>query len=207
MYITIAEIIIIFVLPVWLLHRGVIPVKYRLPVLVVFSLLIASIIYVDQTSGMALGIRTDNIKSAIAPYIIFTAVGAFALFILARIVGYKIRNNLIKDPHFQGLFIPISVLQVFAYRSFLLPKLTEVFPSAVFIIVASALLFAYLHIIYPNRRINLPVTFAGGLWFAYLYYYYQNFYLMSISHIILNPIAVMLGFVTFQPKDTKSAST
>ena len=73
----------------------------------------------------------------------------------------------------------------------------ELCRSATAVIVWNALLFAGLHIIYPDLAISLPLIFAGGLGFASLYYVYPNLFLVSASHVVLNFFALLYCFFSF----------
>lgn len=63
-------------------------------------------------------------------------------------------------------------------------------------VVSNALIFTFAHVIYPNKKINLPLIFVAGMAFAVIYFYYPNLILIAISHIILNYAALLFGFFT-----------
>jgi membrane protease YdiL (CAAX protease family) len=93
-------------------------------------------------------------------------------------------------------FIPVSVFQEIVYRGFLMPRLGSILKNNVQVVFVNALLFALLHIIYPRPEIMLSLAFVSGLVFAVLYQKYPNIVLISITHAILNFVAVMFGFFT-----------
>ncbi len=168
---------------------------YRLWLLGLIVAAVLIIVKVGDWSLFELGIRTDNFRESFWPYTVFTLVGLATIALSAQELGRKPDANWRKDKHFLGLFIPISIAQVFLYRSFLIPVLNDILPVAWFVIGAHALLFMYLHIIYPNPKVNLLLALIGGAGFGAMYYYFPNFYLASLSHMALNFIAVYYGFL------------
>jgi membrane protease YdiL (CAAX protease family) len=99
-----------------------------------------------------------------------------------------------ENARFLALFIPISVLQEIIFRGILMHMLKRAFQSIPFIIILNASLFALIHIIYLNTSIIMPLTFIGGLGFAWMYHKYPNLIMISISHTVLNFTAMILGF-------------
>jgi membrane protease YdiL (CAAX protease family) len=191
------EVLFIFVLPMLLLYFGVIPVEKRLylgiPVLVAILYLVRR----ERWSLKKIGLRFDNIITALFPYILFTLVGVILLIFLAKLIGKNPLQEWWTYTHFQFLFIPVSIFQEFFFRGFLMPKLQSMISSSVFVIIINALLFTLLHIIFPNPLFMLPIAFLGGLAFATIYKFFPNLILISISHIILNFVAVLFCFFSF----------
>ena len=58
--------------------------------------------------------------------------------------------------------------------------------SPILVILIDAILFASMHLIFPQRAILVPEAFAAGVGFAGVYYYYPNVIWASISHSLLN---------------------
>lgn len=193
------QIVLLFVLPVVLLHFRVIPVKYQLSVLILVSLIILGLVIQEQWTMEDLGIRTDNFSNVTFPYTLFTIIWVGVIFVLAKYLNRKPVANWWSKSHFLFLFIPISILQEFAFRAFLMPKLTMIFAfaSSILVILINSLLFSFLHIIYPNTKIILPTVFLAGLGLAGLYFYYPNLILISLVHMVLNFVAVLYQFFTF----------
>lgn len=192
--IILAQIFIIFILPVFLIYFNIISISWRIVLLAACSLIIYGIITREKWSYEEMGIHHDNFKKAIPFYLFFIIIGAFALFFL----DYKLHMPDIDTPsHILRtwiFFIPISVFQEFAFRSFLIPRLKELYNNNYIIILFNAVLFTLLHIIFPNLGIGLPLAFVSGIFFAWLYIKYPNLILISIAHSVLNIIAVLLGF-------------
>ena len=162
------------------------------------ALLLYGIIKRANWTYADLGVRKDFMKS-FWPYLIFTVLGVGALIWISEIVP-QIDTNWMsgwwENSRFLLLFIPISVLQEVIFRGILMHMLIRAFKSPVFIILLNASLFALIHIIYLDAKIILPLTFIGGVGFAFMYYKYPNLILISFSHTILNFTAMILGFFT-----------
>lgn len=201
MIVSVIEIFVIFILPILFWYFGFISPKYRLIVLGFVSLLALAIVLFEKTSLYQLGFRLDNFSKAAAPYLVFTAAGALAIYFLAKILKRNVIEGWKTDSHFLYGFIIVSILQEFLYRSFLIPKLFSLFSSPFVVIVANAILFSFLHIIFPERKINIPLAFLGGMALAAIYYFYPNFLLISLSHMVLNYVVVLFGFVTLSESE------
>lgn len=129
-----------------------------------------------------------------APYLLFTLFAVLFLFWLSKITPHSSLPHWWRNAKFLLLFIPLSVLQEIAFRGILMNMLIRAFKNPVIIIGVNAIIFALLHIIYLNAIFVLPFTFIAGIGFAWLYYKYPNLILVSISHSILNFVAMILGF-------------
>lgn len=189
-----AQIFVIFILPVLLLYFKILPVSWRMILLSVSCIFIYGIINHEKWTHEEMGLRLDNFKKALPFYLIYTFIAFGLLFLIAwkfQIPDIDSKILIIKSWAF---FIPISFAQEFAFRSFLMPRLKAIFDHPFTIILTNALLFTLIHIIYPNLGIGLPLAFISGLFFAWLYLKYPNLLLVSISHAILNITAVLLGF-------------
>jgi uncharacterized protein len=192
----ITQIFIIFVLPVFLLYFHIIPLGWRMILLLISALFIYGIIRKEEWSYEKMGLRHDNFKKAFPFYLFFTAIGVFLLFLLDTKFGMpnvETKKYILQTWIF---FIPISFFQEFAFRTFLMERLKEIYDNKFLIILINAVLFTLIHTIYPNLGIGLPLAFISGVFFAWLYIKYPNLVLISISHAILNITAVLLGFFT-----------
>jgi len=90
--------------------------------------------------------------------------------------------------------IPISFIQEFLYRGFLIYKLKKIFSSSILIILINASLFAFMHIIYEPLALILLLTFVPGLFLSWLSLKFPNLWLLSLSHGILNFFAIWYAF-------------
>lgn len=191
------QIIGLFVLPVLLLLVGVIPVTFRFWVLGIFSLAILALIVAERWSLQSLGLRTDNLRHSLVPYFLFTLVGVVVIVGLAKVLGKHPVNEWWTHVHLLGWFVPISFVQELGFRSWLMPKLETLFKNYWVVIAVNGLLFAFMHTIYPDPLLLLPLGLGAGLGFAVMYHYYPNLYLISLSHMVLNFVTTMHCFFSY----------
>ena len=189
-----AQIFLIFILPVMLLYFKIVSDNWRMVLLMISALIIYGIIRHENWTHKEMGVRYDNIKKAFPYYLFFTVLGFATLIFLGHKVGMPDIDTEIFFIKTFVLFLPISFFQEFTFRSFLMTRLQELFKNQYYIIFINALLFTLMHIIYPSLGIILPMVFVSGVLFAWLYLKYPNLILISISHAILNVTAVLLGF-------------
>src|SRR3989338_724028 len=186
----------LFVLPVLLILFGVIPVQYRFFVLLAITILVIAVIVIEKWSLKNLGIRLDNIKKSALWYLIFTVFATVAIIVLARLLNHN-TQNIFGNIHFQYGFIILSFLQEFLFRSFLIPKLKLLISSPALVIIANGLLFGLIHIIFSNPIALFMMSAVLGMAFAMAYYYRPNLILATISHSVINFVAVFYCFATF----------
>lgn len=192
------EILVLFLLPVLLVAFGAVSPKRTFAGLVIVSLAILALAILKGMGLDLLGIRADNLSSSLLPYILFTILGIATVALVAKILRRQRTKDWQYIPHFRFLFIPYSFLQQFAFHGFLFPQLVEVLPFSGWAILVNALLFSFIHIIYPSRAINLPFGFIAGLAFSIMYYYFPNLILISLAHCVLNFTAVLYGFFSYR---------
>ncbi len=197
---TIIQVFAVSVVPIALIKHKIIPQKFYLSLLVGVFLVIAGMTSLEDKSAFELGFRMDTAHSAVIAYAIISCIVVIFLILLAFIMKNKHASKWNEDPHFLFLFIPISFAQQFIFQGFILTKLQEVIsPGAA--ILLTALLFGYMHTIYPKPLLSLILGTSAGVLFAALYTFYPNMFVASISHAILNFTAVYLGFFTFINRD------
>ncbi len=195
------QITFLFIVPIVLLVTGMIPGRFRLLVLGIISAVIAGMTIQERWTLSQLGIRIDNFGESIIPYVMFTCAGLLVIFGAAQFLHRHPVNAWWTQSHFLYLFLPISIFQEIAFRGFLIPKLESIIASVVFVIFVNALLFAFLHILYPHPLINVPFGFLAGIGFAAMYVFYPNLLLVTVSHSVLNFAAVLYSFFSFQEKE------
>ncbi len=186
----------LFVLPVLLILFGVIPVQYRFFVLLAITILVIAVIVIEKWSLENLGIRLDNIKKSALWYLIFTVFATVAIIVLARLLNHN-TQNIIGNIHFQYMFIVLSFLQEFLFRSFLIPKLKLLTASPTLIIITNGLLFGFIHVIFPNPLSLFIFSSLLGAGFAAVYFYRPNLILATVAHSIINFVAVFYCFASF----------
>jgi len=188
---------VLFLGPVALLYYEIIPLRLRFWMGGAGCLLALAIVTYDRWPLRKLGVRLDNLRTALVPYALFTAAGVLGVVLLAHLTGRTPRSHWWQDPFVRYHLVPICILQELVFRGFLMPTLQDRCRSATAVIIWNALLFTGLHLIYPDFGISLPLIFAGGLGFAALYHAYPNLILVSASHAVLNFVALLYCFFSF----------
>ncbi len=188
------QVFMLFVLPVTLLYFKIIPIEFRFFVLAFCALMIYGIIRKERWSMEMLGIREFHTEKELKPYIVFALIGIFFIIGTAGLTGMSPKISTDNALHLFLLFIPVSAFQQLAFQGFLMPVLYRAYKSPVRVVFITALLFAFMHIIYPDAHVSLPLAFMGGLAFAMMYLRYPNLILISIVHAIFNFTAVLYGF-------------
>ncbi len=187
------QIFYLFLLPVFLIYFNILPKGLRIPIFFVISLLLLGIIHRAKWSYKDIGIL-KNWRKDYLPYTLFTISGILFLLWLVSLVPHSPFLRWYENKKFLLLFIPISVLQEILFRGILLKMLLSAFKNIPLIIFINASVFALMHVIYINHLFILPLTFIGGIAFAWMYIKYPNLILISISHTIFNFVAMILGF-------------
>ncbi len=192
------QIFYLFIVPILLLYFNIINIEWRVPVLLLICLFIYGIIRHEKWPAKKLGLHFPTHRFIIE-YVIFTLLGIIALIIAAHFFGKGVptggeAGEWWENPRLILLFVPVSLLQEFAFRGFLFPLLREAVKSTAFVVLINTLVFMFLHIIFPPLSIALPVAFIAGLAFALMYLKYPDLVLIGASHCLLNFVAVLFGF-------------
>ena len=194
------EIFIFFIVPTFLFVSGIFHIKYRAWGLTTVGLLIGLNVFLNKWSLERLSIRLDNIKEIWVAYLVATIISIIFIFISSHILKRKFISSWKVYPDaFFSIFFG-SFLQEFLFRSYLMSKLGEIFSSVILIITINGLLFALMHMIFPELKIDFPFIFLAGLLFACIYYFFPNLILISVMHMILNFTACSFGFFTLTPE-------
>jgi membrane protease YdiL (CAAX protease family) len=194
MFFDIFQIFIICILPIALWGTRIIKTKYRWWVFSVVTLITLLIVISQQWTLYRLGLRLDNLKISLIPYLTSTLLGLLAVFLLSKILHKNPLPRWWKYPHFLFGFVIFSVMQEFVYRGYLMPKLESLLSSVLLVIIFNAVLFMLVHIMFKEIVLAMSLSLAAGLMFAGVYYFYPNLILVSVSHMILNFFAVYYGF-------------
>ncbi len=124
-------------------------------------------------------------------YLFFTIIGILFLFFIKDWFKFKLDIEMVTSKEFLYPWIPLCVLQVLSYRVFLFKKLQLFTKCKIKLILINAALFTMMHIMFSQEFIF--ISMIGGLGFGCMYVYYPNSILMSLSHIILNFFATLIG--------------
>jgi membrane protease YdiL (CAAX protease family) len=192
------EIVLLFILPVIPGFFKSVPKWLRFYIFALMVLVAGIIVYLGRWPLAKIGIDSNNLLNGWQWYALFTILGLGYIFALAKILKLPKTKDWWRQPHFLFGFILMSAGQEFYYRGFLMPELKLIFSGVLVIILINALLFAFIHAVFPNKFINVTSSFLGGLCFAGLYYFYPNLLLISLSHMALNFCAVYFGLFTFR---------
>lgn len=187
------QILYLYIAPVIFLYFGIIPGTYRIIMLFSIALLMYGIIKRSHWTYGDMGFRKDFWIDS-GPYLLFTVCGVGFLLWLSSVVPHEPFLEWWENKKFLLLFVPISVLQEVIFRGILMHMERKVFTNRMFIITLNALVFAFIHVIYLNSIFVLPLTFIGGVAFAWIYYEKPNLILISLAHTVLNFTAMILGF-------------
>lgn len=189
-----AQIFLVFILPILLINLGIIEIEDRIWVLgILISLLLVVLIKEKWTLRM-LGVTSHNIKKYALPYILFTVVAILVAYIFGEKIGHEELVGWWKYGHFLYGFFIVSLFQEIGYRGYLIPALGKIIKKPIFIVCANALIFMFLHSIFPNPLVGLPLAFIGGIGFALMYLRYPSLPLIIISHALINFFVVLYGF-------------
>ncbi len=193
-----------FVLPFAFVIGGVIPVDQRRWWYALAGLLALGVARWTGASLRDLGFRGGNARAAVLPYTAFALLGAVVIVVVAVSIGRVPRTSWWLVPHFRyGILIPVSAAQEFFYRGLLTVLLQRLTASPSAIIVANASLFAFLHTIFPEPAVVLPLSFLGGFVFTALWLRLPNLWLASAAHAVLNFVFVLFCFGSFETSCTR----
>ncbi len=188
------QIFLVFITPILLIKLNILSIQYRIPVLIALVVLLMVILIREKWTWEMLGFSKKHIKHYLAPYAMFTFLGVAFIVFTHEIAGFSIAHTWWQQKHFLYMFLILSFLQEVAYRGYLMPALGKITNNPYWIIGLNTVLFTFLHIIYPNLAVGIPVALVGGLGFSLMYYKYPNLPLITISHSVLNFCAVLYGF-------------
>ncbi|MBP6931211.1 MAG: CPBP family intramembrane metalloprotease [Candidatus Pacebacteria bacterium] len=191
--IVLVQIFYLFLLPVFLLYFNIIPGSYRFLVLFFVAIMLLGVIHRAAWTYEDIGFKKDWWADW-KYYLLFTFGAIFFLLWLETLVPHNPMLDWYENKKFLLLFAPISILQEIIFRGVLIKMLLKAFDDIKIVIFINALVFALIHVIYANAVFVLPLTFMAGIGFAWMYVYKPNIILISISHTILNFIAMVLGF-------------
>lgn len=188
-----AQIALIYVIPIVLFYYRILPEGLRMIALGVMCLFIYGIMRREHLDHSHIGLAVP-IKKHFKPYLLWTLTAALFIIGYSLVFDFTPSATWWINPHFWFPFLLVSFFQEFAYRGFLPILLKRITRSPLIEIFLNAFLFTLLHVLFPHLFIALPLAFLGGLFFSTLYHFYPDLVLVSVSHAILNFIAVMFGF-------------
>ncbi|MEK6825410.1 MAG: CPBP family glutamic-type intramembrane protease [Nanoarchaeota archaeon] len=188
------EISLLFIFPIILLRYHLISSKFRFATFLTIPFIIFCIILFKQWSFADVGLRTDNIFSALFAYGIFTLLGIVVIIGYAHLLRRPYRRQWWRYWHFQIGFLILAFLQQFVFQGFLVRQLQLLGLSSFLIVIIPAFFYILIHLIYEDFLEGLPLLILAGVGFSFLFLLYQNLFVATLSHAILNFIAVLYGF-------------
>ncbi len=188
------QIFLIFILPILLIKFGIIPIHLRVFLLVILVCFLTAVVFREKWLPSIWGVHKYNYKKYLLAYSIFTICGVFAVSQFGEHIGREELSRWWTYSHFLYVFIIVSAFQEIAYRGYLIPALGKLTSSPVSIVVWNTLIFTFLHVIFPNQLVGLPLAFMGGLGFSIMYLIFPSLPLIIISHSVLNFAVVLYGF-------------
>lgn len=189
-----AQILLVFILPILLIKAHLIEVEDRIWVLGILISLLTAVLIKEKWTWTMLGATTHRIKKYLIPYILFTISTILLCYLFSEKIGNEELVGWWKHGHFLYGFFIVSLFQEIGYRGYLIPALGKVIKKPIFIMLVNALIFMFLHVIFPNPMIGLPIAFIGGIGFAVMYMKYPSLPLIIVSHALINFFVVLYGF-------------
>lgn len=138
------------------------------------------------------GIRIDNLKESILPYLFLTFLGSL-IIIKFFILSSNFPELLAvwrKTYIFPFSFIYLSIIQEIIFRGGLMYLLRKYFKNVIVVVVLNTLPFVLMHLLFSFPTSISLFSILGGLSFALVYYYYPNLILASAAHVILNSLVI-----------------
>jgi membrane protease YdiL (CAAX protease family) len=184
-----------FYLPPLLITFGVIPFAYRFVVLVAVAAALALVAWLRGTPARELGLRSDNLKPALA-------VNAALAIALGSALLAVFWLGLMRQPRaidwwwFAPFYVLVSCpAQEFACRGFLFAEMERRgIAGAAPQIVVSAVTYAFLHIVYRDWLAFLALLAIGVVWGA-LCRRYPNLWGVILSHAVLGLVSIPVGLI------------
>lgn len=184
----------LYILPVVLILTKVIPFSDRFLVLTITGVLIIGLAMLNEIALADLGFNHQNLLPAIKDILPVTIISSVLMIIFYLNHGMRIDNTDITW-YFYLFYISLSSpLQEFLYRSYLFNRLAQIQLNQGSIIIITAILYSFAHSIYQDLTTVL-LSLIIGLYWAYHYNRFKNFYSITLSHTILGIIAILTGSV------------
>jgi uncharacterized protein len=180
----------IFVCPVILLTTGIVPFHWRFHVLVLMTV-IAAAIALSRHSLTSLGLTLPRLGSFLAWSVVPSAI------LIGFVLASDLRHRAFTPAHlaFYLFFVFVSApAQEFLYRSFLFAELRAIKVSPKAIVLLSASLFAFMHIIYRDF-VTVALTLVVGFIWAVVFNSTRKVGIVAFSHAALGVAAILSGVI------------
>ncbi len=190
----IIEFILVTLVPVSVMTFGLIPGILRYGILLAVAVFAGGVIRYRSWTRRDLGLTRDTFIYW-KQYVFCTTAAFIGILIYWKYLGMNRPNwthvMLVK---LVGVSLVLSFIQEFLYRSYLFRLWNDISHRAWLVITLNVIVFTYMHTIFPNWEVVLPLTAVGGILFAIIYQCYRNFWMISAMHFVLNFTVLYLGF-------------
>lgn len=142
----------------------------------------------------ALGLRKNNLASALKANVVFSAIAVIAMLCLYE-KGFSPKRSLPDNLSlFLIFYVGSALVQKFWFTSVFYAEFKHRKISDFWFVVISSLNFAYLHIFFKDTS-TMIVTLVGGIVWGIIYTKYPNFWAIALSHLITGTAALLFGFI------------
>ncbi len=188
-------VLIAYVTPVILLLDGVIPFRYRFTVLLGMAALVFGFEMVRGRSWRELGFRRDTLRGSLKANVALSLVLGIGI-----LIAYSLGAMHVSTIHGFTLFYPFYVFvsspsQEFLFRSVIFAEMKRAGitrPAAQ--VVISTAIYTLPHAIYRDVLTLVVVAVIGVFW-AFIYRRYPNWYGVALSHAVLGALSIAVGLV------------
>jgi membrane protease YdiL (CAAX protease family) len=190
----IIEFILVTLVPVSIMTFGLIPGILRYGILLAVAVFAGGVIRYRNWTRSDLGLTQDTFIYW-RQYAFWTTCAFIGILIYWKFLGISRPVwSQVMVVKLIGVSIALSFIQEFLYRSYLFRLWNDISHHAWLVITLNVVVFTYMHTIFPNWEIVLPLTGVGGILFAIMYHRYPNFWMISSMHVVLNFTVLYLGF-------------
>lgn len=170
------------------------------PSIIILPVLLSVFLLLRRTSDF----RWRELVRWLVPRKVLAVNGLIILVSALLMLGYVFffdRENLFNLPRanpwiYLALCVFYPVFSAFGqeiiYRTFLMRRYSRILPGAWHFIVASAVTFSFLHIVYYDP-VSMILTFIGGLYFARVYLVTRSVLFTSVLHGIFGIMIFGVG--------------
>jgi len=155
--------------------------------LLVLSYVAIRIYFSRGTIIHAWGIRLDNFRVCLLPYLSFAVIAGIGVYVYGWFNGHTPLP--VGFWYVLALYPVWGIAQQFVLQNFVAKNLVSVVPSPITRSFVTAVLFACAHV--PSVEL-VVLTFGAGFIFTYIYNYYQNLLALGIAHGILGALVFHL---------------
>lgn len=193
------ELIVLFVgIPVLFYIEPEFLKNKKILTLVIFTLLCLSILLFDKNFDRRLFWNSEGTKSYVIKILLRSALVFIALTIFVLLTN---PDNLfifpLSRPWIWLLVMALYPLlsaypQELIYRTFFFHRYEKIFGRGISMIIASGMIFSFLHIMYDNVP-ALILSFLGGLAFSKTYKDTESLWVVSLEHAIYGNLIFTVG--------------